>query len=155
MSNLENNRTVWIFQGDPARYSIKEMLSDQKVTKSFHWKVSRYRSEINENNLGLIWLSGKQAGIYGVTEIISAPDYFSESDAERKYWLRDAEDRTELRAKMKLLVNLVKAPITKEQIKSKPELQNLSIIKNPRGTNFKVSHNEWLSIKELIAEHIK
>lgn len=129
------------------------MLNDNDIAGEFHWKVSRYRGNIETGDIGLIWLSGYRAGIYAVTKILSKPDFQSEYESERKYWLRDAEDRTELRVKLKLINNLTGNPITRDEMKGVSGLQKLSIILNPRGTNFKVSADEWHLIRELIAKH--
>lgn len=153
MTNLKTTGNVWIFQGDPKKYDITTMLGNVDIANEFHWKVSRYRGNIHAGDIGLIWLAGEHAGIYAVTQILSNPDFQSETEAERRYWLRDAEDLTELRVKMKLITNLAGNPITRDEIKRVSGLEELSIIKSPKGTNFKVSADEWQLIGELIAKH--
>lgn len=143
---------IWIFQGNPIKYRIVDMLADDEVTNGFHWKVSRYTKDILKGHTGLIWLSGKKAGIYAVTEIMTDyPQLLFETDAEKKYWYRDeAEKGAVLRVKMKLIKSLVNNPLSKERIKRTEGFQNLSILKQPRGTNFTVSIDEWSKIKHLI-----
>jgi hypothetical protein len=153
MTHLQSTGNVWIFQANPKKYDIMAMLGDRDVVDEFHWKVSRYRGDILPGDNGLIWLSGDRAGIYAVTQILSTPGYQPETEAERKYWLRDAEDRTELRVKMKMVTDLLAKPITRDEIKLIGGLQDLSILKNPRGTNFMVSAREWLLISELGVRH--
>jgi predicted RNA-binding protein with PUA-like domain len=146
---LEN---IWIFQANPQRYDILKMLDDQEVIKEFHWSVKQYKDSIGKGQIGLIWLSGKEAGIYAIVEITSNPEYYEETDAEKKYWHDSTgEEGKQLRVKMKLIRDLTSNPIVKETLKSKEELQNLSILKRPwAGTNFKVTAHEWALIKELI-----
>lgn len=153
MTHLQPTGNVWIFQANPRKYDIMAMLGDHDVVDEFHWRVSRYRENILPGDIGLIWLSGDRAGIYAVTRILSNPYFQPETETERKYWMSDAEDRTELRVKMKLVTNLSANPLTRDEIKSINGMQDLSIIRNPRGTNFKVSYDEWILIGELVEKH--
>lgn len=149
---LPQTENIWIFQANPQRYDILSMLDDQEVIKEFHWSVKQYKDSISKGQIGLIWLSGKEAGIYAIVEIISDPDYFEETDAEKKYWHDSTgEEGKQRRVKMKLIENLTNNPIVRDTLKNKEELQNLSILKRPwAGTNFKVTANEWKLINELI-----
>ncbi len=151
---LPHSENVWIFQANPKKYRIQEMLRDQEVIKEFHWRVNQYKKFIDKGEIGLIWLSGEKAGIYAVVNIISEPGYFQENEAEKKYWLDDAEEEgTQLRAKLTMIKNLVDSPIGKKTLKSIESLKDLSILKRPwAGTNFEVTLDEWSVIKELI-EH--
>jgi hypothetical protein len=51
---------------------------------------------------------------------------------------------------MKVIKNLLNKPLTKDIIKSINGLQELSILKQPRGTNFPVKKDEWNIIKQTI-----
>ncbi|HEY3370609.1 MAG TPA: EVE domain-containing protein, partial [Prolixibacteraceae bacterium] len=133
---------VWIFQCDPKKYEIKEALEDQDVKNEFHWKVKQHRQEIAKGHFGMMWISGRSAGIYAITELISNPGEFNESEAEKKYWKDPAdEEGIQYRVKMRLIDCIV--PLTKEKIKNTPGLESLKIITMPRGTNFPVSTEEW------------
>ena len=150
---MPSTEYIWIFQANPQEYDILSMLDDKEVIKEFCWRVKQYRDNIHNGQIGLIWLSGKEAGIYAITEIVSNPDYFEETDAEKKYWLLDrtGEKGKLLRVKMKLIRNLTNNPILRETLKNRNELQNLSILKQAFGKNpFKVNIDEWELIKELI-----
>lgn len=141
---------VWIFQCDPKKYRIKEALLDDEVKNAFHWKVKQHETEIAKGHIGLMWCAGKSAGIIAITEMLSDPGEFIESDAEKKYWIDSTnEDGVQFRVKMKVL-EILKEPLTKERIKGTNGLQELSIVKMPRGTNFPVTKEEWNIIIELI-----
>jgi predicted RNA-binding protein with PUA-like domain len=142
---------IWIFQCNPKKCKIIEALEDEEVKDSFHWKVKQHINEIKEGHIGLIWCSGDSAGIYAITKITSNPGEYKESEAERKYWLDDNEERgLQYRVKMSLIQSLVKCPITKQSIQVIDDLKNLSILKMPRGTNFPVTQEEWMKIIRLI-----
>lgn len=141
---------IWIFQCDPKKYRIKNALADNEVIKGFHWRVNKYEIEIAKGHIGLIWCCGKSAGIYAITELISDPGEFIESEAEKKYWIDSTdEEEAKFRVKMKLIKSLIENPVTKETIK-RNGFQELSILSMPRGTNFRVTIEEWITLKQLI-----
>lgn len=150
-ATLPDARRIWIFQCNPDKYKIKEALADPQVINCFHWKVKQHKKEIRKVHIGLIWCSGASAGIYAITELISDPGLFKESDHEKDYWSDNSdEEGVQYRVQMKLIKNLVDDPITKERIKRIDGLQDLSILKMPRGTNFSVTEEEWGILKGLM-----
>ncbi len=149
--SLPNTYRVWIFQANPNRYDILNALADNEIDQEKHWLVNQHRNEISNGDIGLIWLSGREGGIYAVAEITSNPEMLVASEKEEKYWI-DSEDKNKerLRVKMELKINLLNNPITKEELKRIPELENLSIFRQSQGTNFRVTENEWRIIKNKI-----
>lgn len=150
---LPSSEKIWIFQANPERYDIINALSDEEIGVDIHWLVNQYKTEILKGHIGLIWLSGKEAGIYAITEIVSDPKVMEEPAAENKYWT-DSSDKEggKLRVKMKIVRNLLNKPITKDTIKNTAGLQQLSILYYYRGTNSPVKPDEWTIIKDLINE---
>jgi len=148
---LPETEKVWIFQCNPSKYEIHRALSDNEVIDCFHWRVKQYKDKIVMGHLGLIWCSGNSSGIYAIAELISNPGKFKESDAEKKYWINDIDERgTQFRIKMKLIRKLVDDPIMKNDIIKINGLQDLSILRMPRGTNFPVRKEEWALLKILL-----
>lgn len=142
---------IWIFQANPQRYDIMNALADEEIGADMHWLVNQYKNDIAKGHIGMIWLSGRESGIYAITEIVTDPKIMGEPDAERKYWTDSADKEGEkLRVKMKIVKNMLNKPLTKETIRNTEGLHNLSILKQPRGTNFNVNSDEWNKIKELI-----
>lgn len=147
---LPFSERIWIFQCNSEKYLINEALVDENVKKGFHWKVEQHKNEIAKGHIGLIWRSGKSAGIIAITELISDPGEFIESDVEKRYWTDlTNENGIHFRVKMKVIENLIE-PLTKGKIKVTNGLQDLSIVRMPRGTNFPVTKEEWTIIKKLI-----
>lgn len=139
---------VWIFQANPNRYDILNALADDEAETEKHWLVNRYKNEIAKGDIGLIWLSGKEGGIYAVAEILSNPELLFASEKEEKYWIdSDDKDKKKLRVKMKLKLNLLNNPITKEDLRKTAGLESLSIFRQSQGANFRVNDNEWEIIK--------
>ena len=142
---------IWIFQANPQRYDIINALADDEVGNEIHWLVNQHKTEIKKGHLGIIWLSGKESGIYVITEILSDPQIIKEPESEKKYWA-DSSDKQDdkLRVKMKIIQNLLKNPISKETIKKTEGLEYLSILRYFQGTNFPVKLDEWSIISKLI-----
>lgn len=150
--NLPTSEKTWIFQANPQRYDITNALADDEIGNEMHWSVNQYATIISKGHIGIIWLSGNEAGIYAIAEIMTDPKMLNENEAEKKYWTDSADKVGEkLRVKLKIIKNLLKFPLTRETIKNTKELEEMSILKRPwAGTNFPVTTEEWNKIKQLI-----
>ena len=150
-SALPSADNFWIFQANPQRYDIMNALADDEIGDSIHWLVNQYKTDINKGHIGMIWLSGKEAGIYAITEILTDPTLMLEPEPEKKYWT-DASDKEgeKTRVKMKIIKNLLHLPLTKETIMQTEGLQGMRILRQPQGTNFRVTTEEWNIIKTMI-----
>jgi hypothetical protein len=83
---IERNSDVWIFQSNPQRFDILNALEelDEDV-----WGVIRYKDKISAGDIGIIWMSGKDGGIYAISDIMTEPDYMAESQVVAKFWHSD------------------------------------------------------------------
>jgi len=147
----DSDTSVWLFQANPDKYDILNALSDEKIGNSIHWLVNQHKGKIRQGHIGLLWMSGKDSGIYAVTQITSDPQLMEESPEEKKYWLGDEKGAGQrLRVSMCVAKRLTNAPLFRKAIKDIKGLEGLSILKNPQGTNFPVSNDEWGIISGLI-----
>lgn len=152
LNDIPDPNKVWIFQENPKRYNILKALDDPEIGNEISWTVKQHKNKISKGDIGLIWHSGNEAGIYAIGEILTNPMMMKDTEAEKKYYLIDSSegDLLRLMVKIKILTKLIGSPILKTQLKEIKELQNLSILKMPRGTNFTVSIEEWNEIKKLL-----
>ncbi len=142
--SISDTNNVWIFQANPNRYDILNALADNEIGKEKHWLVNQHKNEISTGDIGLIWLSGSEGGIYALSQITSNPEMLIPSEKEEKYWIdSDDKNKERLRVKMELKLNLLNNPITKEDLRKTAGLENLSIFKQSQGTNFRVTRSEW------------
>ena len=104
-----------------------------------------------KGDIALIWMSGKEAGIYATASIESDPTIMQEPPSEEKYWTND-EDKNVNRLRVELInkIIMLNHPIYRQELKSIEALKNLSIFGNAQGTNFPVTVDEWNVIKSLI-----
>jgi len=150
-NKIINNTKVWIFQANPKIYDVLNALSDEKISSEIHWYVGQHKKEIKNGHTGLIWMSGKEAGIYAVTQILSDPDFLNETVEEEKFWLKEyKENKKLLRVKMCAVKKLFNKPLFKSDLKKVVGLENMSILKNAQGTNFPVNNSEWKILSEII-----
>ena len=141
---------VWIFQTNPQKYDIINALADERIKEDV-WQVNQHKDEIRKGDMGLIWMSGKEAGIYAVIDIISDPEFLVESQISAQYWTGEAyKQQSRLRVKYKYKLKFTNSPVYKQQLKNIPELSNLSILRFFQGTNFPVTDKEWLIISKII-----
>jgi hypothetical protein len=148
--SIEANPSVWIFQGNPERYDILNALSDPEIGNSIHWLVNQNKHKIKKGHIALIWMSGKEAGIYAIGRVDSDPALYSEYPPETKYWIGDDEIKEKLRVKITIIRRLINNPIKKEFLKSVTSLSNLSILRQFQGTNFVVTDKEWMILSSFL-----
>jgi len=148
---------VWIFQANPKRYNLLDRLMEIQIGDKDVWMVNQYKNDILSGHIGILWLAGKEAGIYSIVEIISNPEYMVDSEDSTKHWKSD-EDKSQkrLRVRIKYKLKLLRdKALRKDELKSIPDLKNLSILSRWRGTNFPVCKEEWFIISDLIRKKFK
>lgn len=143
-------RRVWIFQANPKTYDVLNALSNIDI-EEYVWKVVQHKNEIHAGHLGLIWMSGKEGGIYAVIDVASNPQMLYDSEEETAFWLNE-QDKNQLllRVKYKYKLKLTNNPITRRELLNIPELKNMEIFKRPQGTNKRVTNEEWKHILPLL-----
>ena len=142
---------VWIFQANPNRFDILNALSDTSYNKDT-WLVNQYQNEIRKGDIALIWMSGvKDGGIYAVGEVLTNPMVMHDDPDTDKYWISDDDrGKEKLRVNIKIINKFLNHPVFRSELKKIDGLNNLSIFKIPRGTNFPVEESEWQIIKQQI-----
>lgn len=146
----EETIKVWIFQANPNRYDICNALSDETLDKN-SWYVAKHKDKIKEGDMVLIWMSGKEAGIYAVAEIMSNPSLMFDTPESEKYWVNEKDRGRELiRVKIRIIKKLLNNPVFRQELRNIEGLKNLSIFKFSQGTNFPVREEEWKIIKQQI-----
>ena len=142
---------VWIFQANPRRYDILNALADD--FEEDVWAINQYKGRIHNGDIGIIWMSGKEGGIYAIADVVSDPEYLVDSEASTKYWTSEADkSQKRLRVRIRYRLKLINNPIMRDELRNIPELKNTAIFKQPQGTNFPVSSDEWEIISGLIKE---
>ncbi len=147
-STFTETKSSWIFQANPNIYDLKNAITE---LSELTFSVSRYKEEMHIGDSVFFWLAGNNAGVVGLGQIVTEPDVIDTSLADKKFFVDTnhfVEDKT--RVKIKVIKPLTET-ITKDELRKYQELQNLSILKSPQGTNFRVSKSEGEKLMELIS----
>jgi EVE domain len=134
----------WLFQGNPKYYRLLEAIRD---FEQMPWLVTRYAKEITAGNGVLIWKAGDKAGIYATAKIIEPPS-FLEKQPDLNYWL----DKSRLGSKPQAIIQFthkwLDRPLLREDLKQDPLLKDLSVIRQPNATNYKIAPQQWQRVQE-------
>jgi hypothetical protein len=125
---------VWIFQNNPSKANG----FDVKATDPTRMWVSHFGNEMEEGNQVLLWRSGKDAGIYKIGKITKLP----------RGKIKNADINIKVTERLK-------SPILRKFLLKQPVLKNLSILRAPQGSNFKVTPTEWNLLKRLVRRHLQ
>lgn len=147
---INEDISAWIFQANPERYDILNALADEKIGNTIHWLVNQHKMEIKKEHIGIIWMSGKDAGIYAITKINTFPELMNEFEEEKKYWFDGKkESNQKMRVEMTVLKRFINQPIFRKHLVEIEGLKKLSILCQPQGTNFPVKKSEWEIISKI------
>lgn len=143
--NANNSQHTWIFQGNPSMYRLKTSLS---IEQEEYWNLRQHATKVQLGDRVLIWISGAGAGIYAVGHIVSTITIRPDSAQGLTYWKVPTEGaRPQPRALVRYERLLVDRPLLKEFLLTDPILSCLSILRNPRGTNFPVTPEQWIALQ--------
>jgi hypothetical protein len=149
MSQISN---TWIFQGRPETWDVSRGVNS---LTDIHWVVRQYGSDIKTGDRVYIWESGDKAGIVATATVTSLPTLSEDDAAEVK--LYPGGPPTEFKGKqlrVSLHIDRVVLPrLKKTELQKHPTLKSLNIIRNPRGTNFKVSAEQVGPLESLVSSH--
>jgi hypothetical protein len=136
---------TWIFQANPNKYQIETSL---QVDRDDMWNLRQHHKDVDVGDRVLIWIAGKNAGIYAVGTVTTSPVITPDTPKGIEYWNDKQEGyRPIARVWVRYDRILIDRPLLRDFLLCDPDLWNLSILRNPRGTNFKVTSAEWQSLK--------
>ena len=97
----------------------------------------------------LIWIAGAKSGIYAIAEIVEPPKVWK-NRPDIGYWIEMGKlTPTSLHTKIRFTSKLVNKPLLRSDLLNDPVLKDLTVIRVPNSTNFKVSAEQWQRVFEL------
>lgn len=132
--------SYWIFQAVPERYNLVQMMS----LSGDRWFVTRYHDEIKIGDIVFFWQAGGGAGLYGWGNVTSPQPYLVTNGDDK------GDYKVDVSYNVRFPTNKGQVPIPKAMIKQENELKELSILRAPQGTNFRVEPGEAKALKALI-----
>lgn len=146
LAELFPHKTFWIFQANPEYYDLEGSL---KACKEFNWGIAQHKEKIKKGDEVYLWLSGPNAGIYAIAEVLTEPRPLPEEPCEKPFILQP-EKLKERPAVRIFIKQVLDKPVTRAMILENPILKNLTIITAPQGTNFSLTVEEADLIRKLI-----
>ena len=141
MLDQKDQVNYWVFQGNPKVFDFETALKKELVTD---WSVSAHKDKIKVGDKVILWITGDNSGCYALAEVTSEPHERTSSPDDH---LWQEEDKSELKADVKITHNLVDSPILKESIDSLEELKDLKV--GNQGTNFSATEEEYKTILDI------
>jgi hypothetical protein len=140
-------RRSWIFQSNPKLYDITSAL---KELDQINWVVRQHKEKVKSGDLVYIWQSGSSSAILASGTIQNDPGLIGRIEGQDQYVKTSgAFEQDELRVTVRI-DNVFSKPIRKEAIANHPILSSLTILKSPQGTNFSITDEQSMAIKELM-----
>ncbi len=131
----------WVFQGNPKVFDFETALRNEIIA---NWTVSAHKDKIKVGDKVILWITGNKSGCYALAEVTSKPH---QKTASRDDHLWKNEDKSSLKAEIKITHNLVDRPILSKLINEIDELKNLKV--GNQGTNFSATEEEFKIILKM------
>lgn len=150
--------TAWIFQCNPTTFDLEAYL--ESSPGAITWLVKKYTTDIRPGDTVYLWRSqgkGKnhsQAGVVASAEVISNVSIIPGEPESEPYWLVKTENTEQLRVWLKITrVAKSKEILKRDWLREDACLKNMLILRQPAGTNFKLTpaeenrlHKMWLRV---------
>jgi predicted RNA-binding protein with PUA-like domain len=145
-------KNSWVFQANPKIYNLKGVL-----VKGYelNWRVNRYHKDICIGDKGYLWQSGKDAGIYAITEVLTEPAIMEKNKFEQDSGY-DPEKIKKQALRVRIRINhVLKKTIFKRVLKDHDTLANMTVITNPRaaGSISRILPDQEIAINDLLKLH--
>lgn len=143
----------WLFQFNPATYRWLDRVGETKEPEQ--WLTSQHFKHIHEGDLVAIWASGEKGGIYAIGHIMTKPAKKPLNAEQEKYFI-EKDYIGKFQEKPSVNVGYSKValdkPLLQDECNRDATLSGMQIFKNPHGTNFRLTTDEWTRILELMEQ---
>ncbi|MBB3840640.1 putative RNA-binding protein with PUA-like domain [Runella defluvii] len=142
----------WVCHSNPDYFDGSAEIAEQEFI-DFEFQ-EKFQNVVNVGDKVLFWISGKNAGVYGIGEIWEAPykrlmkgqgmNYAKDSNSVHKFNVE------RLRAFIKVVGRLSDSPILREKILAEEELSKVRVFVNPQGvTNSEITEAQFNRVLSL------
>jgi EVE domain len=136
----------WLFQANPKYSNILQAIEN---LDGIYWLVTRYDKEITPGDRVLIWIAGKQSGIYAIAEVAAAPQFMDEPP-DIEIWTMPIRAKARFYAPVTFQQKLLDTPLLKSVLLYNRVLYEMEVIRHPHNTNFRISEAQWHQVLILI-----
>jgi 5-methylcytosine-specific restriction protein B len=137
---------VWIFQANPKRYDLLEFLARHSTQPGMvdDWTLRQHAKDVSDGDTVLLWTAGDQAGIYATGTVVGESFMRPRQDWEPE---NAPPESTTINYR---LDHILDHPVLRRDLLNHPALKDLSVIRQPQGTNFPVTEQQWKVLCPLI-----
>jgi len=136
----------WLFQANPDKFDLAGAL---KAGKLQTWQVNQHRKEIHMGDRVALWLSGSDAGVYGLATVTSEVGDLKESAEEAAFHLEPVDtSKSFMGVTLRVDSALCDTPIFKDALKQNKHTKAVPI--GLQGTNFPITEKQFQAIEDLI-----
>jgi len=147
LEKLFPQKNFWIFQANPEYYDLEGALQN---CEEINWGISQHKDKVQKGDEVFLWLSGTNAGVYAVAEVLTDPGELNEEPCDKPF-IKKPEKFEKATPDVRLsIIQVLERPVTRAMILAIPELKDLRIIKAPLGTNFLLTPEQAKILDNLI-----
>ena len=151
--HVVSSRNTWILQANPSIWDIARFLDDGH--RQVAWSLPKMASEFQENDTVYFWASGEGRGV--VAQGATASEALSREEVPAEVWEIDrqyyADPELGPNADKFALIDIERAfpeeRISAEHLKEHPVLKDLTILKQPSGTVYRVNKSQAVALYQL------
>jgi DNA polymerase III delta prime subunit len=142
-------RLAWIFQSNPDYYNLPGALNE---LDEIDWVVRQNAGDIHIGDIVYLWEAGANAGIVAVAHALTEVANLPPNEREQPFY-RDATRFSGTEPRMMLRIDQVLSErLLRSDIANDSKLAAMAILKNPQGTNFKLTKAEAERLAALVGE---
>ncbi|MFV2106093.1 EVE domain-containing protein [Micromonospora sp. LOL_015] len=121
----------WVLQCNPERWRIHDFFASGQELG--YWSITRYASEVASGDRFALWVSGKNAGVVGLGEVVGSPTEEDPGDAADGVQWAVALGRGQRRwlLPITLTSNFVDDAVPKAELAADPQFADSAIIRQP------------------------
>jgi predicted RNA-binding protein with PUA-like domain len=146
MAYLEGKKDqrYWLFQANPNYFDLVGALTAGALRT---WQVNQHRKEIQEGDRVVLWLSGANAGVYGLATVASDVKEQQEDSAEAAFQKQPGNGESFVGVTLNVNRAFCDSPITREALMENKETKDAPV--GRQGTNFSLTQKQFDAIEML------
>lgn len=136
----------WIFVANPDVWDVWDWAESGEAFEG--WTISQTYDEITSGDEVALWISGPEAGVYGIGRTTSGSmPYFPPSASEGVRWKKRPNPARTRYVRAEMDQYFFDRPIRKAELAADPAFKGSLVIRMPRGRNpFPVTPSEWAAL---------
>jgi predicted RNA-binding protein with PUA-like domain len=141
----KKDQRYWLFQANPSYFDLVGAL---KAGALRTWQVNQHRKEIQQGDRVVLWLSGSDAGVYGLATVTSDVAEQQEDPKERAFQRESGNGEPFTGVRLHVDRAFCEMPVRKDELMANKRTQDAPI--GRQGTNFSLTEKQFNAIESLV-----